>query len=101
MFANIATIQLRPGTSSEVSRILSESVVPDLKTQPGFKGFLLLVQPETDRAVSINLWATAKDFGAFWTNPLYSSYLGKIAASLAEVPEREQYEVAVASIAFE
>jgi heme-degrading monooxygenase HmoA len=93
MYARAVNIQFQPGKIDEANRIVNESVIPVLREQKGFRGQLFLIQHETSKAISINLWETEADLTAFETSPLYRELMGKIAGVLAGPPVGERYEV--------
>ena len=95
MHARAVNVQFQTGKIDEAIRIVRDAIVPVLKEQKGFKGQLLLTQPDTGKAVSINLWETEGDLTAFETNPLYRELMGKLADVLAGPPAGERYEVSV------
>ena len=68
MHARVISVQLRPGTADEASRIYRESVLPAARRQPGFQRALFLVDPITERAVSVTQWATEADLAASETS---------------------------------
>jgi heme-degrading monooxygenase HmoA len=95
MYARAVNIQFQPGKVDEAIRIVQESIVPVLKEQQGFKSQLLLTQPDTGKAMSINLWETEADLTVFETGPLYRELMGKLASVLAGPPAGERYRVSV------
>lgn len=95
MRARVTAIQFQPGKVDEASRIVKDSIVPVMYEQKGFKGQLLLVEHNTDKAISINLWETEADLTAFETSPIYRELMGKIAGVLAAPPTTERYKVSV------
>lgn len=95
MYARIVNVQLQAAKADEGSRIVEESIVPAMKNQKGFKGQLFFTQPETGKAVSINLWETEADLIAFEGSPLYKELLGKLGGILAGPPTGEKYKVTV------
>lgn len=95
MYARAVSIQFQPGKVDEASRIVQDSIVPVMKGQKGFKGQLLLIQRDTGKAMSINLWETEADLTTFETSPLYKELLGKLGSILAGPPAGERYEVSV------
>ena len=88
-------IQFQPGKIDEANRIVKESIVPVLREQKGFRGQLFLIQRDTSKAISINLWETEADLTAFETSPLYRELMGKIGGILAGPPVGERYEVGI------
>ncbi|MCJ7795211.1 MAG: hypothetical protein MUQ56_00320 [Thermoleophilia bacterium] len=95
MYARAVNVQFQTGKTDEASRIVGDAIVPVLKAQKGFKGQLLFTQPDTGKAISINLWETEADLTAFETSPLYPELMGKLAGVLAGPPAGERYEVSV------
>jgi heme-degrading monooxygenase HmoA len=95
MYARVVNVEFKPDQLDEARRIVNDAVVPVLKQQKGFKNQFLLVQKETRKAISINLWDTEADLTAFEKGPLYREVLGKLAAVLAAQPDSEAYEVSI------
>ena len=95
MYARAVNVQFQAGKVDEASRIVKDDIVPVLKEQKGFKGQLLFTQPDTRKAISINLWETEADLTAFETSPLDGELMGKLASVLAGPPAGERYEVSV------
>jgi len=95
MYARAVNIQFQPGKIDEANRIVKESIVPVLREQKGFRGQLFLIQRDTSKAISINLWETEADLTAFETSPLYRELMGKIGGILAGPPVGERYEVGI------
>jgi heme-degrading monooxygenase HmoA len=95
MHARAVNIQFQFGKIDEASRIVKNSIVPVMKGQKGFKGQLLLTQPDTGKAISINLWETEADLTAFETSPIYTILMGKLQWVLAGPPVGDRYKVSV------
>lgn len=71
MQARVMTVQGQPGKIDELIRIYRDSVMPAAKQLKGFKGGLLLSDPDTDKWISISMWETEDDM----TTGEASSYL--------------------------
>jgi len=95
MFARAVNIQFQYDKVDEASRIVEEAIVPVLRERKGFKGQLLLTQPDTGKAISLNLWETEGDLSAFEASPLYRELMGRLAGVLAGPPAGDRYEVSV------
>lgn len=95
MLARAVNVQFQADKVVEASQIVKGSIVPVMKEQKGFQGQLLLTQPDTGKAISINFWETEADLTAFESSPLYPELMGKLAAVLAGKPAGERYEVSV------
>ena len=93
MQARAVNIQFKLGKIDEASRIVKDSIVPAMKGQKGFKGQLLLTQPDTGKAVSINLWETEADMTTGEGSGYYREQVAKVAHTLAGSPAREAYKV--------
>ena len=97
MHARVISVQLRPGTADEASRIYRESVLPAARRQPGFQRALFLVDPITERAVSVTQWATEADLAASETSGYLREQVAKLTPYLATPVVSELFAVAVAS----
>jgi len=93
MNAKVVTFQLKPGRQAEVVRLFEEFVVPGAKKQKGFKGGILLTDPNTGKATSIALWETEEDIKASEASGYYKEWVAKLSDALALPPVRELYEV--------
>ena len=60
-FARIVTAQLTPATVEEGVRVLHEQVAPQLRLQPGFTSWELLVNRTSGKMASISYFATEAD----------------------------------------
>jgi len=61
MHARVTFAQVRPGELHETMGLLGESLYPALKQMKGFKGALLLTNPNTEKFIGIALWETEAD----------------------------------------
>lgn len=55
MNAKVVTFQIKRDMQAEVVRVFEEFVVPGAKKQKGFRGGILLTDPNTGKATSISL----------------------------------------------
>jgi hypothetical protein len=74
MHARILTIQMRPDEIEGVVSRYREVIVPSAKTQPGFKGLMLLTDSSSGLAHSITLWDEAEQG---WDQEEYRKLLGE------------------------
>jgi heme-degrading monooxygenase HmoA len=97
MHARVITVQVQPGAFDEAIGIYQESVVPAAKEQPGFAGFLVLVNRHAGTAISISLWETEDDLKASETSGYLQEQLAKFADVFVpnRLPGRESYEVGI------
>ena len=96
MHARVISVQLKAGTTEEASRIYRDSVLPAARRQPGFQRATLLVDPVTERALSITQWATEADLIASETSGYLKEQVAKLAPYLATPLVSELFAVTVA-----
>lgn len=97
MHARVISVQLKPGTAEEAARIYRDSVLPAARRQPGFQRALFLVDPITERAVSVTQWATESDLAASETSGYLREQVAKLTPYFATPVVSELFAVAVAS----
>lgn len=83
MHSRVTTIQVLPGMMDELVRIYEETLLPATKEQEGFRGSLLLRDPEEDRAMLITWWATEADLLANEASGYYEEKMKKVAHTLS------------------
>jgi quinol monooxygenase YgiN len=93
MNAKVVTFHVKPGKQGEVVRLFDEFIIPGAKKQKGFKGGILLTDPDTGKATSIALWETEADIKASEAGGYYKEWVAKLSDALASPPVREIYEV--------
>ncbi|HEX7101505.1 MAG TPA: hypothetical protein VF201_02565 [Nitrolancea sp.] len=60
-FARMVTAQLKPAKIDEGVRVLNEQIAPNLKKQPGFQNWELMVNRSTGKMASVSHFATEAD----------------------------------------
>lgn len=97
MHARVISVQLKPGTAEEATRIYRESILPAARRQPGFQRATLLVDPLTDRVVSVTQWATEGDLAASETSGYLREQVAKLTPFFATPVVSELFAVALAA----
>ena len=95
MHARVVTNNIQAGKVDEWLALIRESVVPTLKEQNGFLGFVALVDRQHDRSIGYSIWADETDLAASETSGNYQQQIAKLGAVLAGPPAREVYELTV------
>jgi heme-degrading monooxygenase HmoA len=95
MYIRVTTVQVKPGMREGSISIYRDSVVPALKKQKGFKGAMLLTDPNIDKSISLTMWDTASDMHETESDGFYKEQIEKFHDVLAVTPEREDYEITV------
>jgi quinol monooxygenase YgiN len=94
MYARVVTNQIRAEKMDEWLALIRGSIVPSLKEQDGFLGFVVLVDREHDRS-GYSMWASEADLAAGESSDHYQQQIAKLGAVLAAPPVREAYELTV------
>jgi heme-degrading monooxygenase HmoA len=95
MHARVTRSRVTPDDIAEAVRIVESSIVPAAREQPGFQGYLHLVDLATGDGISITLWATEADLRAGETSQYYRAQIDKVRSLLVTEPEVGGYEVVI------
>jgi heme-degrading monooxygenase HmoA len=95
MHARVMDLRVRPGDTEEMVRNYRGSVMSAARRQPGFRGALLLTDPETGIGISVTMWETEADREAGEASGHYKEQIEKFSDFLTETPVRKHYEVSV------
>lgn len=93
MHAILNRVQVRPGAREEGERRWREMVLPALRKQPGFKGLVVGIDPESNRGMSLMLFDTEQNAGAAMTSPDLAVLRESAMTQLVGDIERSTYEV--------
>ena len=74
MHAKVVTFQIKPGRRDEATRLFQEFVIPGARKHKGFKGGMLLTDPNTGKCTSIGLWETEADIIASEASGFYKEW---------------------------
>ena len=58
MYARMITGQTQRGQMGEFLTICRDTILPDLRQEPGFRNLALLTEPTTDQFIVMVLWET-------------------------------------------
>jgi heme-degrading monooxygenase HmoA len=95
MFARLTISKIKIERIDEAIKLYEESIVPDAKSQKGFKGLYVLMDRETGNGVSITLWDSEEDTLANEESRYYQEQLVKLMHFMTKPFIREGYEVEV------
>jgi heme-degrading monooxygenase HmoA len=94
MHARLITSQYRLDKLDEGLQLYRESILPELKQLPGFKGVMGLVDRSKGKAISLTLWESEADLLASGESSAYmQASLAKFASLFTAAPVIETYEV--------
>lgn len=97
MHARVMTVQLKPGTAEEATRVYRESVLPAARRQPGFQRAFFLVDPQTHRAISITHWINQATMETSESSGYLQEQVAKLAAFFETPMTSEHYAVAISA----
>ena len=102
MYVRVTTLQWQIGKKveamDEAIHIVEESIVPAAKQQPGFKGFLTLLDRRGGKLILLTLWETEAALKEGEVSGYYREQIAKF-AHLSQLyvtpPYREVYELII------
>ncbi len=95
MFARLTTVTVEKDKIDETIRIFADNIVPNAKSQKGYRGAYLLTNRETGKGVAISMWDSEEDATANEQSGYYQEQVGKVAAFFTTPPILDGYEVSV------
>ena len=96
MHARMTVAYTQPDRFDEALAAVKEAFLPAAQKQPGYQGFLLLTDRETQQLVGISLWETESDMqGSGGTGGYYQRRMDDFTGFLIEPPTTTTHEVVV------
>ena len=95
MHARVVTNQIQPGKMDEWVALIRDCVVPSLRDEAGFKGFVVLTNAEAGESIGYSIRDSADDMVASEASGNYQQQIAKLGSVLAMPPVREAYELTV------
>jgi heme-degrading monooxygenase HmoA len=92
MYAHVVAAHAEAEGFEDLTRFVREHL-PQIPQQPGFRGFYLLRDPDSDKLMTISLWETKEDLDA---SVARAAGQGAPAAAIAE-PRTDTYEVTLSA----
>ena len=98
MHARLVTAPGRSSELNEMTKLWHESILPAARQQAGFKGALVLADPENGKAVSVTLWDTRDDMLAGEASGYYQEQVARFALLVTGELVREHFEVMLSEV---
>jgi len=95
MYARMLKMQVKSENIDEAARVFAEEIVPNCRTQAGYRGAYFLIDRKLGECVPITVWETEADMLATEENRFFQSQLVKLLGVFRHGLIRESYEVAV------
>ena len=91
--ASVTEAKIQQSRSDEALGILHGVVLPNLREQKGFRGFILLIDPETQNGMTISFWETEAEMTEFQRSGLPEDNLARFLNLFARPAMTDSYEV--------
>ncbi len=91
MYARMNTSRWNPEERERGLKLTSELIIPSYAKMPGFRGYVLLLEPDGDKGIAITLWDTDEDREA--SQRVAQEMTSELRDVLLERPLTENYEV--------
>jgi hypothetical protein len=94
MYARVTTTPISAYRVDEAIQLARETTMPAARSQPGFKGYLMLVDKSNGMAITITFWQEEDD--REMTSPssaYYKESISRLVPMLTAAPVVEDYEV--------
>jgi heme-degrading monooxygenase HmoA len=98
MYARMLKMQVKPERIDEAARLFSEDIVPNCRSQAGYRGAYFLAERKLGECVPITLWETEADMIATEENRFFQTQLVKFLGFFRHGLIRESYEVVVSDL---
>ena len=96
MYARLTTTPISPYRMEEAINLARDTTLPAASQQPGFKGYLMLVDRSAGTALTITFWDDEADRQISGPNSAYyKDSISKIVPLLTGAPAVEDFEVAL------
>jgi heme-degrading monooxygenase HmoA len=96
MHARMLKMQVKPERIDEAARLFAEDIVPNCRSQAGYRGSYFLVDRKLGECVPVTLWETETDMIATEENRFFQTQLMKFLGFFRHGLIREAYEVVIA-----
>jgi hypothetical protein len=96
MYARVTTTPISPYRLEEAISLARDTTLPAASQQPGFKGYLMLVDRSGGMAMTITFWQDEDDRQISGPNSVYyKDSISKMVPLLTGAPGVEDFEVAL------
>ncbi|KAL3923127.1 MAG: hypothetical protein SGPRY_004319 [Prymnesium sp.] len=92
----ISTVSIRPSSGEELVSLYREKITELYDGMVGFQGAHLLLNREANKAQSVTLWRSQRDFDEAVLHPGYGKTMQELATHFLGSPELEVWEHAAA-----
>lgn len=97
MFARTLTMQLKPNTAPEFTRLIDSDLIPMLRKNRGFRDELVFVNPGATSAVVISLW-DSRENAENYALTTYPEVLKSLSKVIDGTPRAEMFQVTASTL---
>jgi quinol monooxygenase YgiN len=91
MYARVNATEWNPDKVEEGMRLTEEKIIPSYQQHPGFRGYILLTEPDGDSAMAITMWDTQEQLES--SAGIARAMIGELKDILRAPPKADNYEV--------
>jgi heme-degrading monooxygenase HmoA len=91
IYARMNTARWNPERYDEAMKLTEDTIIPAYQEHPGFEGYMLLTDPNSDKGVAITLWDSEENRES--SIEIAQKMTAELRGILAEPPLTENYEV--------
>lgn len=94
MYARVTNIRFSPNMKAEVLAV-AQGLAPILKSQGGFEGLQVLIDPDEGEGIIVSMWETEADAEAGEASPSYINQMSRMSSFLYAALVPRTYAVSV------
>jgi hypothetical protein len=91
MYARVNVTEWNPERVQEGTTLTEQTIIPAYQKCEGFRGYVLLTEPDGDRAMAITLWDTEAQRES--SAAVARAMVGELRGILKAPPETQNYDV--------
>jgi hypothetical protein len=91
MYARVNATEWNPEKVEEGMRLTEEKIIPSYQQHPGFRGYILLTEPNGENAMAITMWDTEEQLES--SAGIARAMIGELRDILRAPPQAQNYEV--------
>lgn len=92
MFSRIVTMRPKSDSSAKLTKTLEEQIMPILRKQAGFRDEIILLSPDSTKAVAVSFW-DEKEKAEAYGRTAYPQVLEIVKDLLEENPSVKSFDV--------
>ena len=91
MYARMNTSRWNPETREQALKLTSDTIIPAYRKHPGYRGYVLLLEPDGEKGIAITLWDTEEDRES--SVEIARAMTAELRGVLREPPTTENFDV--------